>query len=70
MAVNKAYSALSTFMEHICRPNRSRSSMTSPIPAIVYDSRVYGWLLANKMESVWTSYLRAILSIITSLEQA
>ena len=70
MAVRRAYSALSTFMLLICLPNLKRGSAVSPTPAILYESRVYGRLLAKTMLSVLASYLRAQRSIITSLEQA
>jgi len=70
MAVNKAYSALSTFMLYINRLNDSWFSMASPNPALLYESAENGWLLANTIESVVMSYFLATLNIIASLEQA
>lgn len=70
MAVNKAYSALSTFILYINRLNDNWFSMASPSPALLYASAVNGWLLANTMESLLMSYFLATLNIIASLEQA
>jgi len=70
MAVNKAYSALSTFILYINRLNDNWFSMASPNPALLYESAENGWLFANTIESLLISYFLATLNIIASLEQA
>lgn len=70
IAVNNAYSALSTFILQRLRQKRNRVPADSPKPASSYECCVYGKLFPNTIESVLESYRRAARSIITSDEQA